>query len=162
MKESLSVLLRGGLSVETEADGLMELNRETDANGLELNREEALELARTHRRALADCGRVEIGSGTVEKIALALSRSRYLTQENYACAVEEAVEAFYGLKNESEDTISDDELVALLTDGFERYEGKLAAYLNSPELDCLLRTRRYGADETDGKEPEKEEDDPDE
>ena len=157
MEETLSNLLRGGLSVETEADSLLEINPETAAYGLTLSWEEARGLARTHRAALENCGRVEIGSGTVEKIALAFSRSRYLNRKNYADVVGEAAEAFYELKNESDDMVSDDELIALLADGFERYGGELEPFLNSRELDRLLRTRRFGEDYTEKEKPDDDE-----
>lgn len=162
MEEKLSRLLRRGQSLETEAEGLLKINRETADDGLVLSRDEAMGLARTHRDALDNCGRIEIGSGTVEKIALAFRNSRYLNQENYAAVLAEATEAFYALKNESEDMISDDELATLLAQGFEQKGGKLSSYLDSAELDRLLRARRYGADETEKEEPGDEEDDADE
>lgn len=158
MKETLSRLLLGERPQEEETDELLALNRETENDGLTLTRQEAAELARTRREALGACGRVEIGAETVEKLVLAFRGSAYLTSQNYAAVLEEATEAFYELKNESEETVSDDELAALLADGFERYGGKLASYLASPELDMLLRSRRYGAqaeeeDSENGEEP---------
>lgn len=139
----------------------MRMNQQTDCDGLlALNREEALELAKTHRNALDACGRIEIGTDTVKKIALEFRHSAYLDPQNYAHVLAEATEAFYELKNESEDTISDDELAAMLADGFERFGGNLSAYLGSVELDRLLRARRCGMDAPP--EEEKEQDDEEE
>lgn len=166
MEEKLSRLLRRGQSLESEAEGLLKMSRQTDCDGLiALNREEALELAQTHRDALDACGRIEIGTDTVKKLALEFRHSAYLDPQNYAHVLAEATEAFYALKNESEDTISDDELAAMLADGYERFGGNLSAYLGSTELDSLLRARRCGMDvplEEENMEEKDEEDDPDE
>ena len=163
MEKNLSRLLLRGQPLEAEAEGLLDINRETETYGLSLSREEALGLAHVHRKALDAIGRVEIGSDTVEKIALAFSSSRFLDRDNYAAVLAEATQAFYELKNESEDTIPDDELVSMLADGFERFDGDLAAYLGSVELDRLLRARRTGkAEEEEPEEKDEEEDDPDE
>ncbi len=154
MEEKLSRLLRRGKPLKTEAEDLLKINRETAGCGLTLSRDEALRLAQVHRNALDECGRVEVGPGTVEKLALAFRNSQYLDSGNFASVLAEATEAFYALKNESEDTIPDDELVSLLANGFERFGGTLSAYLGSEELDRLLRARRCGAPETEEKEEE--------
>lgn len=162
MEEQLSRLLRRGQSLESEAEGLLKMNQQTDCDGLiALNKEEALELAQTHRDALDACGRIEIGNDTVKKIALEFRHSAYLDRINYAQVLAEATEAFYELKNESEDTLSDDELAAMLADGFERFGGNLSAYLGSPELDRLLRARRCGMDDPAEEEQEDAEDEED-
>lgn len=162
MNEMLSKLFSSGYPLQTEGDQLLQINAETAENGLFLTRTQAAELAGTHRRALSHAGRVEIGQDTVRKIMLAFSKSDYLNQENYADTLNEAVEIFYDLKNESEDRLSDDSLIALLFDAFERYKGSLAPYLQSRELNRLLRTLRFGEDYDAEQEPDEEEEEPDE
>ena len=97
----------------------------------------------------------------MRKIIDAFRVSNYLWQKDYADLLNEAVEAFYELKNESEDQISDDDLIALLAGAFERYRGSLAPFLQSRELDCLMRRLRYGYEEErdEPDEDELEEDD---
>lgn len=161
MNEMLAGLLRAGYPVEAEGAELLNTNADSVENGLMLNPAQALELAQTHRRALDLCGRIEIGTDTVQKIIAAFRRSHYLWQKDYADVLNEAVEAFYELKNESEDNISDDDLIVLLAGAFERYKGTLSPFLQSRELDHLLRALRYGEEvETDKPdEDETEEDD---
>lgn len=156
LNEMLVVFLRAGYPVEAEAAGLLSANAESVRDGLMLSPSQALELAQTHRRALDRCGRVEIGTDTVQKIIEAFRHSHYLWQKDYADVLNEAVEAFYELKNESEDNISDDELIRLLADAFERYKGALAPFLQSRELDHLLRALRYGEEE-EPDEPDEDE-----
>ena len=161
LNEMLAGFLRAGYPVEAEGAELLNTNTGSARNGLMLDPAQALELAQTHRRALGLCGRIEIGTGTVQKIIGAFGRSHYLWQKDYADVLKEAVEAFYELKNESEDNISDDDLIALLAGAFERYKGTLSPFLQSRELDRLLRTLRYGAEEETDEpdEDETEEDD---
>ena len=156
MNGTLAAFIRAGYPVEAEAAGLLGTNAETVENGLILAPAQALELAQTHRRALDLCGRIEIGTDTVRKIIGAFRSSNYLWQEDYADVLNEAVEAFYELKNESEDNISDDDLIALLADAFERYKGALSPFLQSRELDHLLRALRYG-EEDEVEEPDEDE-----
>lgn len=162
LKEMLSVFLQSGYPAELEAKDLLSANVKTCGYGLTLTAAQALDLAATHRQALNDCGRIEIGTGIVRKIMDTFSRSHYLWQKDYADVLNEAVEAFYGLKNESEDNISDEDLISLLFDAFERYKGSLAAFLQSRELDRLMRALRFGEDY--GAEPAEPdgEDEPDE
>jgi hypothetical protein len=151
-----------GVSDETTASALLAENAETEQRGLFLTEREALELARTRRQALGAVGRVEIGVGAVEKIMRVFSNSAYLRRENYASVLNELVEAFYELKNESDDRISDDDLIRFLYDEFEHKSGGSLAFLQSRELNHLLRTLRFGAEyETETGPEEKEEEDED-
>lgn len=159
MENTLMNLLTSGISLRQETESILAVNEKTEQYGLTLSREEAQQLAGTRRESLSRSGRIEVGTDTLRKLAEAFAPSRYLTQENYAAVLSEAAEAFYELKNESEDKITDDELATLLADGFERYGGNLAKFLGSSELDALLRFRRYGYAEEDGPAENEEEDD---
>ncbi len=71
------------------------------------------------------------------------------------------MEAFYELKNETEDRISDSDLIGILFKGFEQYKGALEPFLQSRELDRLLRELRfdgYADSESDLTDIEEEED----
>jgi hypothetical protein len=128
------------------ADHLLALNRETQEYGLELSREDALALAETRRIALTASGRVEFGTPVLEKIIRTFSRSRYLYQYDYAPTLHELLEAFFLLKNETGDRVSDDSLIDFLFDCYEyRYRGSLEMF-QGPELDHLCRLLLSGAE----------------
>lgn len=160
MDQTFQSLMRMQSPPESEAESLLLLNRTTAERGLELSRKDAQDLALVRREALDRSGRIEIGSETVGKIAAAFARSDYLTQAEYAPVLEKATEAFYELKNESEDAITDDELIRLLADGFERYGGDLERFLASRELDARLRFARYGFEEEQEEDDDEEEEEP--
>lgn len=146
MDTSLSVLLQSEYPVEQEGKDLYRVNSETEERGLSLSRVQALELARTHRKALDESGRIEIGTETVRKIIRTFSHSDYISQKEYSGSLSEVMAVFYELKNEADDRISDDDLISQLFDAFERYRGSLEPYLKSRELNRMLRTLRFGRD----------------
>lgn len=161
LNHALSMFFNFGYPVAAEKDDLVRLNSETEEFGLSLSGAQAVDLAQTHRLALSASGRIEIGTGAVEKIIRKFSRSHYLWQQDYAETLNEAVEAFYELKNETEDRISDSDLIGILFKGFEQYKGALGPFLQSRELDRLLRELRfdgYADSESDFTDIEEEED----
>lgn len=143
----LSELFQSGYPVEQEGNDLYRINEETAGYGLALTHEEASELAATHRRVLESCGRVETGFDTVQNIIRALCPSRFLTDKNYADVLNEAVNAFYTIKNESEDLLSDRQVLSMLAKALEKYEGDLSIYLRSWELTDQIRALKDGTGE---------------
>lgn len=164
MNTSLSSFLRpSALDDARTAERLLALNRETREYGLELTPEDAASLAEARREALEASGRVEIGGGmgALEKIILAFGRSRYLYQYDYAPILHELLEAFFLLKNETHDRISDDELTAFLFDCFEhRYRGSTEMF-RGRELEALRRLLLFGPEEVAGEDEEEDDDDDD-
>ena len=146
LEETLSKFLSSSYPIEKERDDLLKINEETAQYGLALKPQEAFELAQTHRAVLENCCRVEIGFDTVQKIIRAFSPSKYLYKKNYADVINEAVEAFYELKDESDDRISDDDLISRLADAFERYGGDMKGVIQSRKLMRLLKAKRFGRD----------------
>lgn len=140
-------LTPGGLSERAAAEQFLALNTVTEPYGLALTPQEAAELAETRRLALAGSGRLELGGGAPEEIIRVFSRSEYLYPHNYARTLNEITEAFYALKNETMDEISDRELIAFLFERFERvYRGDAAALLDGRELEKLVRSLKFGPD----------------
>lgn len=148
MEWKLSSLLRSSALDDAQtAQQLLSLNEETQEYGLELTREDALELAETRRIALEASGRLEFGTPVIEKIIRTFSRSRYLYQYEYAPALHELLEAFFLLKNETEDRVSDDALIDFLFDCYEyRYRGSLEMF-RGPEIEELRRRLLFGEKE---------------
>jgi hypothetical protein len=144
LEYGLMNLLASGVSIQQEIENILKINEKTTPYGFMLSPQDARQLAESRRESLSRSGRIEVGMDTLRKLAEAFCPSRYLTQENYAAVLSEAVEAFYELKNEAEEKISDNELANLLANGFERFGGNLEGFLRSKELNRLLRFRRYG------------------
>lgn len=107
------------LSLQPVSKEILDLNTVSGQYGLVLSEEEARELSDTRNQALTENDRIEIGVGAVAKIVRRFCKSHYVTQENYTYLLNEVTALFYYIKTETEDRISDDDLVEEL---FRRFE----------------------------------------
>ena len=76
-------------------------------------------------------GRVEIGGGSVRRLIDRLVDSPYLWQGNYAQTLNELLAVFYAIKNEAQDSLGDDDLLALMKELFDGPCGGSTEYLAS-------------------------------
>ena len=118
-----------------------ELNR---FYGLTLTDADISELVELLDKALRSTGRVEFGGGILPKLIRAFCASPYVDRYNYPAVLGELQDAFYYFKNESQDRISDDELIEFMATVFNgRAEGS-AELLTSISLEQLCRWARSG------------------
>ena len=139
---SLTELLHGGKSqalINTKTKNeILALNDKTRQYGLTLTEEEARELVITRNNALRENSRVEFGLGAVKLIIETFADSPYLDSDNYAEAINELTDIFYYVKSETDDGISDTDLVQRMKYYFEHTcEGSLEL-LMSRDLDELI------------------------
>lgn len=111
-------LAAGSLFPET-VEEVTALNTLTAAQGLTLTEAQAAELVAARREALVQTGRVEFGSGVTEKLIRAFYTLPYLTKETYAETLQALTELFYQLKNETDDRVGDDALLAEMRARFD-------------------------------------------
>ena len=123
---------------------IFKFNQMTAPYGLSLTTQDALDLARTHEEALKRNGRIEFTSGTMQKLIRAFCSSPFITQNNYAETLNDLVEIFYYFKNESEDELSDDELILLMRKYFNENCRGAIELLQARELETLAHNIRFG------------------
>jgi len=97
---------------------VLNTNLESQKYGLILNAVEAQELIETRNRVIRSHGRVELSIGVVNSIVSTFCSSSYINQDDYAATLNELLDIFYYMKNETEDTIGDDELLGIMKDYF--------------------------------------------
>ncbi|MBC7959786.1 MAG: hypothetical protein H7X94_07960, partial [Vallitaleaceae bacterium] len=99
----------------------------------------ALEIIQERNLTLRNVGRIELSMDVTKKMIETFCPSAYILQENYVSTLIELQEIFYDLKNETEDSIPDDELIKVMYTYFEKdCEGNLD-YLKSSYLDQLAQ-----------------------
>ena len=128
-------------------------NGHTARYGLSLSPLQAMELVETRASALIRTGRIEFGTGILEKLIAAFCDSPYILQRNYAETLSELLETFYYFKNETYDTVSDDELIALMKYSFDNTCQGSVDLLQSRELENLTRNIRFGTGNLSCAEP---------
>lgn len=104
---------------EKEVNALIKCNEESEKFGLKLTRDEAKELVVCRNESLKDHKRIEFSSGILEKLIYNFCDSQYIMQDNYMQTLMELQDIFYLFKNESEDKLTDEELINFMKEQFE-------------------------------------------
>ncbi|HWS30560.1 MAG TPA: DUF6323 family protein [Clostridia bacterium] len=136
-----------------EAQRVLQEQRLRDCNllsvkyGLRLTERDIQALTSARFSSLKETGRVEFGEGVLEKLIYAFCDSPYLDQETYAQTLAELQDAFYYFKNETLDSMTDDDLIAFMKRHFDGdCEGDVG-YLTGSLLEDLGRRIREREDE---------------
>ncbi len=108
----------GGVVKQLTMDEVLASNDISKKYGLQLTTEQALELISARNRSIQNYGRVELGIEVVKKIIASFCASSYINHDDYAQTINELIEIFYYMKNETEDRIGDDEIIALMREFF--------------------------------------------
>lgn len=127
-----------------EVDRVLECNRKTEQFGLVLSQEEAKNLLLNRKTALEDNGRIEFGKGILPKIIELFCDSQFINQETYADTLSELQEIFYSYKNETQDELTDDELLAFMKKQFEEICFGDIEYLRNTCLERYAKAVRSG------------------
>lgn len=125
-------------------DKILALNEVSRVHGLVLTPEDAKELSQIRERSLKDNERLEIGLGAMEGVIRRFSKSSFVNQENYAYVIAEVTDLFYYIKTETDDKVSDNELLDELYLRFEqRCRGSVDLLLGR-EGEILIRKINAG------------------
>ena len=143
MENALDLFGRQAIAKYAVRD-ILRCNEETEAYGLVLTQEQALELVETRNLALRDAGRMEFGEGVIGKLIRAFRDSPYLTPRNYAETLNALTETFYYYKSETLDRLSDDELIGYLRSWFDMPCQGSVELLSGTVLDWFAREVRNG------------------
>jgi hypothetical protein len=113
-------------------------NAETQQYGLILSEAAAMQIVEARNEALRDMGRVELSIDLIARIITTFCDSPYLNQENYAQTIGELLEAFYHMKNETRERISDDGLLGFMKKRFDGPCSGSVELLTDRELPKLI------------------------
>ncbi len=105
-------------SKTSQIQEIVALNEKTRAYGLTLSSHEAMQLIEVRNQLLKGHGRIEMGTETMKKLIDSFYMSPFIQQDDYMLTLMELQEVFYYMKNETEDQISDDELIEVIKDFF--------------------------------------------
>ena len=132
------------ISLQPVSKEILALNEVSSQHGLVLSEEEAKELSEVRNKSLVENERIEIGVGAVARIIERFCASRYITQENYSYILNEVTYLFYFIKTETDDKISDGDLINELFERFELYCRGSIDTLEAREAEKLIRKINSG------------------
>ena len=123
---------------------LTECNEKTAGFGLTLSPEEAGKLIRCRDESLRKYGRVEFNGGILGQLVYTFCDSPYLNQDNYSEMLERLQDIFYEFKNETEDQMTDEELLNFMREQFDEVCFGDTDYLEDTCLNRLASGVRAG------------------
>ena len=157
------IFLASGFVRKQAVGEVIKCNDFTASYGLLLTPAQALELVETRSAALIDNGRIEFGGGVIDKIIKEFCDSPFISMHNYTQTIHELIEIFYYYKNETLDSVSDDDLIKYMKTSFDGICQGSLDLLSGRELDRLARNLRSGRrfDHSEDDHPEAVEDEDD-
>lgn len=123
---------------------VLECNQKTEKYGLILSDEDANKLLLSRKVSLAENQRVEFGEGILPKIIYYFCDSQYINQDNYAETIEQLQELFYLYKNETQDELTDDELLDFMRRQFDDVCFGDMDYLSNTCMERYAKATRAG------------------
>ena len=145
MPDSFSIKAQQGQAMAAARE-LQQCNTLSERYGLSLSENQIQALVQARFESLRYAGRMELGGGVLPKLVYAFCDSPYITRDDYADTLMVLQELFYTFKNESEDSLSDDELMEALKRIFDnRAQGSLE-YLENLTVSDLYRALRGQSD----------------
>lgn len=116
MDQNWMVLLQDQNLIEK----VLETNQTSGQYGLVLTEQDAKLILKEHANSLREQKRIEFGDSVIPRIIYEFCDSDYLEQSSYAASIIRLQEIFYMYKNEMQDEITDDELLHLMKEQFEK------------------------------------------
>lgn len=127
-----------------ELTKVLECNKKTEKFGLILSEEEANKLMLSRKTSLSQNQRLELGEGILPKIIHYFCDSQYINQEDYVETLEQLQEIFYLFKNETDDQLTDDELLDFMRYQYEEICFGNLDYLSNTCLERYAKSIRSG------------------
>jgi hypothetical protein len=159
--DDLMALFQGSLIRRESVADILAVNGTTDQMGLVFTPRQAAALIQARDRALSLSGRLELGGGMVKKLILAFYDSPFFQNGQAVDILESLLEIFYYMKDETFDTIGDDELITFLR---ERFDGDCRGSLELLRDEAIhhLAAMVHGAIREDGEAEDDGEEETDE
>lgn len=123
---------------------LMDTNRYTEKFGLALTEQDVRLIAGARQNTLKEQRRVEIGESILPKIIFEFCDSAYINQSSYRDTIIRLQDIFFLYKNETQDEITDDELLHFMKEQFETVCSGDLDYLESTCLSAFAQAIRAG------------------
>ena len=99
---------------------VIKTNEVSEHFGLSLTEQDAELILAERQNSLKKQRRIEFGEGITAKIIYEFCDSPYINQDNYVETITRLQDIFYQYKNEMHDEITDDELLHLMKEQFEK------------------------------------------
>lgn len=114
---------------------ILNTNKKSEKYGLKISKEDAQEIIKARNNILKTYGRVELDLELTKKLIYCFCTSPFIHQENYTSTIIDFHEVFYYLKNETDDTVGDNQLIEIIQDFYDNSSGGSMELLIGRELE---------------------------
>lgn len=125
---------------------ILATNEKSAEYGLVLTEQDAAMLVQTGKEIISLQDRIEIGKSITVRLIEKFMQSTYISQSDYADTIAALLDVFYEAKEESGDGLTDEEVIGIMFDFFEKESGGSIEVLQTRDMDYLCRKIRYAAD----------------
>lgn len=122
---------------QEEIAKIIQTNEYTSKYGLVLKQEDIQNIIERRLDVLKETQRLEFGEWAIDKIIKEFCDSPYISQQDYAETIYELIDIFYYYKNETQDLVPDDELIAFMKEHFDGICQGSLDYLAGTVLDRM-------------------------
>lgn len=102
-----------------EKSKILNCNKFLQNYGISLSQQDAEQIIEKRIETLRQTKRIELGEWVVEKIIKEFCDSAYISQDNFVSTVYELIDIFYYYKNETNDLVSDEEIIKFMREYYD-------------------------------------------
>ena len=127
---------------------ILKINDQSSVYGLTLTHDDVEEVIKSRGYSLKTYGRIDLNMDATKKIINKIYTSQYTDKDDYVEVINELQDVFYYLKNETLDKISDDEIIDLIGEFYEKSSGRIDNIENLAEKFAMdFKCKRVNIDE---------------
>ncbi len=123
--------------IKIEKTKILNCNKFLKDYGLSLSQKDVEQIIEKRIETLKQTKRIELGEWAIEKIIKEFCDSAYISQENFVSTLYELIDIFYYYKNETNDLISDDELIKFMRKYYDELANGDLVYLAGTIMDKM-------------------------
>lgn len=124
-------------SIIVAKNDLLKINDESSAYGLILTPQDVEEIIKSRGYSLKNYGRIDLNMDVTKKLINKIYTSQYTDKDDYVEIINDLQDIFYYLKNETLDEISDNEIIDIIVEFYEKTSGRIENIQNLTEKFAL-------------------------
>lgn len=124
-------------SIIVAKNELLKINDESSAYGLILTPQDVEEIIKSRGYSLKNYGRIDLNMDVTKKLINKIYTSQYTDKDDYVEIINDLQDIFYYLKDETLDEISDNEIIDIIVEFYEKTSGRIENIQNLTEKFAL-------------------------
>ena len=125
MEENIILSSLNNSMINIQKNEILNLNERSQEYGLILTPDDVDNIVKSRNHTLNSYGRIDLNMDVTKEIMEILYKSQFTDKDDYVEMINDLVEIFYFLKNETFDEISDKEIIEIIGEFYEETRGRL-------------------------------------